>query len=245
MDDKDWLHKHDDGQGGVLNIAGNKTLLSWYYLMGQRQQNMADNKHEKSKPAEHDVSDNYKKSKHAELGVSDRYNKAKDLPLARGVAGLPSSKTPALVGAEHGSIQCPSPDGNSGNSIHMDELAYWNEPQGESDTSFVSPFVPPKQPKQKRYVTFEPDQGGWNNIRMSLEIVMVFAAATGRTLVLPPDTPFYLLTKTSQGKRSKHHGFADFLDLENEALGRKLNMITMNEFLAREGGEAGDINYDE
>ena len=38
-DNKDWLHKHGDGQGGVLNLAGNKTLLAWHYF----QQKMADN----------------------------------------------------------------------------------------------------------------------------------------------------------------------------------------------------------
>ena len=53
---------------------------------------------------------------------------------------------------------------------------------------------------------------------MSLEIVIVFAAATGRTMVLPPDTPFYLLSKQSESKKKRHHGFADFLNLESEAL---------------------------
>lgn len=35
--------------------------------------------------------------------------------------------------------------------------------------------------------------GGWNNIRMCMEIIFIFAAATGRTLVMPPDQPLYLL----------------------------------------------------
>ena len=47
---------------------------------------------------------------------------------------------------------------------------------------------------ETKYLTFEADMGGWNNIRMSLEIVMIIAAASGRTLVLPPDAPLYLLT---------------------------------------------------
>mmetsp|Transcript_4121 Transcript_4121/g.9159 ORF Transcript_4121/g.9159 Transcript_4121/m.9159 type:complete len:540 (-) Transcript_4121:676-2295(-) len=159
----------------------------------------------------------------------------KSLPLARGVSGLPMSKTPALVGARHGTIQCPSADGTI---THVDELAYWNEPQGDSDVAFVSPFIPAE--KERRYVTFEPDRGGWNNVRMSLEIVIVFAAATGRTLVLPPDTPFYLLSKKVEGRKKKQHGFADFIDLDNEALKKKVNIISMKEFLEREGVNHGE-----
>ena len=30
---------------------------------------------------------------------------------------------------------------------------------------------------------------------MQMELILVFAAATGRTLVLPPDQPMYLLNK--------------------------------------------------
>ena len=33
----------------------------------------------------------------------------------------------------------------------------------------------------------------WNNIRMCMEVIFVIAAATGRTLVLPPKAPLYLL----------------------------------------------------
>lgn len=148
------------------------------------------------------------------------------LPLARGVAGLPMSQTPALKGAKHGSIQC--------DNENYDDLAYWNDPQGELDVDFVSPFAS-SDTSETKYITFEPDRGGWNNIRMALEIVLVFAAATGRTLVLPPNTPFYRLTDQS-GKGAKHHGFADFLDLEHPALRDKVKMISMTEFLEREGG---------
>lgn len=154
------------------------------------------------------------------------HSSSSSLPLARGVAGLPMSQTPALIGAKHGSIQC---DGQN-----FDDLAYWNDPQGELDNNFVSPFAPTDK-NEKRYITFEPDRGGWNNIRMALEIVVVFAAATGRILVLPPQTPFYRLSN-EKGKGTKHHGFADFLDLEQPALRAKVEMISMSEFLEREGG---------
>ena len=37
-----------------------------------------------------------------------------------------------------------------------------------------------------KYVTLQKDLGGFNNIRLSLESGVAFAAATGRTFVIPP-----------------------------------------------------------
>lgn len=104
-------------------------------------------------------------------------------------------ETPALIGAQRGHIQC---------DVDVDRLAYWNDPQGLQDVNFVSPFV--KHPEEKslaggdktKYVTFVPDRGGWNNIRMNLEFMFIFAAATGRTLVLPPAAPLYLMNVSTQ-----------------------------------------------
>jgi hypothetical protein len=55
-----------------------------------------------------------------------------DLPLARGIAGRPMSQTPALIGAHRGHIDC---------DINVDSLAYWNNPQGERDINFKSPYA--------------------------------------------------------------------------------------------------------
>lgn len=51
-------------------------------------------------------------------------------------------------------------------------------------------------------VVFEPDRGGWNNIRMAAETAMIFALATGRVLVLPPKAKWYLLDKVRHNRAS-------------------------------------------
>ncbi|KAL7459060.1 hypothetical protein ACHAWC_010805 [Mediolabrus comicus] len=145
---------------GLMNTAENR----WERLVKELNKDIV----------QHD--DNKSYSEQHQSDVTE--HSSSSLPLARGVAGLPMSQTPALIGAKHGSIQC--------GGQNFDDLAYWNDPQGELDTNFVSPFAPTDK-NEKKYITFEPDRGGWNNIRMALEIVVVFAAATGRILGFVPE----------------------------------------------------------
>lgn len=53
-------------------------------------------------------------------------------PMARGLAGRPSSETPALDGGSRAHIEC---------DINVDSLAYWNDPQGTRDVNYKSPFA--------------------------------------------------------------------------------------------------------
>jgi hypothetical protein len=77
---------------------------------------------------------------------------------------------------------------------HSSLVSYWRE-ETEQDKKYVSPFSVTTNSQKyfkgnkltTKYITFEPDAGGWNNIRMQMEIILVLAAATGRTLVIPPD----------------------------------------------------------
>jgi len=121
---------------------------------------------------------------------------------------VPLSETPALIGASRGKINF---------DVNVDQLVYWNDPQGTRDIEFKSQFIGDKSEKTK-YITFEPD-GVWNNVRMNLEVIFIIAAATGRTLVLPPEYAVYLLAV------SQYRGFGDFFPLKTPDFQKRIPYI--------------------
>lgn len=146
-------------------------------------------------------------------------------PVKRALAGRSENETPAVLGASRGTIKC---------DLNVNSMAYWNDPQGSRDKEFVSPFV--HNSGDEKYITFSTDRGGWNNVRMSMEIIFVIAAATGRTLVLPPREPLYRL---AADKGNKQRGFADFFPLGTPEFADKVKIISTAEFIKREGGAGG------
>jgi hypothetical protein len=125
------------------------------------------------------------------------------------------------------------------------EMVYWKDiPQ---DRRHVSPLKRSAGQKHEQYLTFEPDHGGFNNIRMAFETTLALAVAMGRVLVLPPEQPMYLLEKKKHDKHQREQrtsfSFQHFFDLEairNEYAG--VEIISMQEFLEREAlaGMIGD-----
>jgi GDP-fucose protein O-fucosyltransferase len=130
------------------------------------------------------------------------------------------------------------------------EVVYWQDIA--SDRQWTSPYF--KQSKKTnttttttatvasttKYMTFAPDGGGFNNIRMSMEVVLAVAHATGSTLVLPPVQGMYLLYKDRDAtgqKQRRAFGFQDFFPMTDIASQQSgFDIITMQEFLEREGG---------
>ena len=110
-------------------------------------------------------------------------------------------------------------------------VRFWNQRFYPEDC-YESPLRPVTREQtpydQQKYVVFEPDWGGWNNIRMAAETVMIFAHATGRTLVLPPNMKFYLLNKnpTEVENQSTFDKFFDFRKIKEG-----MNIITMEDFV--------------
>lgn len=55
------------------------------------------------------------------------------------------------------------------------EMVYWEDIP--SDNTYVSPF---QKPKEKQYITFEADHGGWNNIRVRTSVAKYLLIALAR-----------------------------------------------------------------
>lgn len=111
--------------------------------------------------------------------------------------------------------------------IVLAELKYWNPRllEGQFD-----------QINLHRYVSFDVDQGGLNNIRLVFEYIAVIAAITGRTLVLPPPQPWYLLNNGPQhlGKKEGVTSFAEMFDVP--ALQQVIPVQTAREFIRESAG---------
>jgi hypothetical protein len=145
-------------------------------------------------------------------------------PIERDYSGAEESDRSTLAG-----LSCADHGGPLDEFAR--EMVYWQDIS--SDSQYTSPFRS-KSGQPRRYMTFEPDGGGWNNIRMAMETVLGLGIAMGRTVVLPPEQRMYLLAK-DRGRQKTDFGFADFFpmhELATENAG--LEMITMQEFLQAE-----------
>jgi len=138
----------------------------------------------------------------------------------------------AAGGGQHklAGLKCQEKYGGPDDEYAEKEMAFWSDIP--SDATYKSPFM---DVKQERFLTFEPDHGGWNNIRMAMETALVMSHAMGRTLVLPPEQRFYLLGK-SDHKQKNDFDFGDFFHLDSIAVEHEgFNVISSEEFLHRYG----------
>jgi len=121
------------------------------------------------------------------------------------------------------------------------EVIYWKIVPG--DNEYESPITPHHSNHDDKYLTFEYDNGGWNNVRMGVECVIVMAHAMGRTLVVPPQQHLYLLGKTHKDKEdAKAHdemGFDDMFNIEYLRKHKGMNIMSMKAFLEKEALTGG------
>jgi len=91
---------------------------------------------------------------------------------------------------------------------------------------------------EQKYLLFDNDCGGFNNIRIAFEMFIILAWITDRTLVIPPPQGWYLLDfgpqtrmKGSAGERGTDYN--EFFDMKD--LWQALPTISTDEFLKEEG----------
>jgi hypothetical protein len=107
----------------------------------------------------------------------------------------------------------------------LPSLQYWR----------ASPDLPPSaypelgrvsaDDTETRYLSFETDLGGWNNIRLQLEILFVLAHATGRVLLIPAPQVLYLLDTPAKD-------LSEYYDLAE--LKRGVKTMLVDEFVENE-----------
>jgi hypothetical protein len=176
-------------------------------------------------------------NQHANEGPRDHNPKSKvnshkqDMPQKESVQE--EMKKGQETEEKKGLLQC---DGKNIDS----EVIYWKIVPG--DSTYESPITPHHDLHHDRYLTYEYDEGGWNNIRMSLECVLVFTHAMGRTLVSPPRQNLYLVDKKYKAKDGTVRsgmGFEDFFDMDLLKSHKGYHVITSEQFLAKEGVTGG------
>ena len=114
-------------------------------------------------------------------------------------------------------LNCQDHGGPNDDQDVIEEMIYWKD--YPTDSQFQSPYK--EYGPRDKYLTFEPDEGGWNNQRISVETMVVLAISTCRTLVLPPKSRF------------DYNDLYPFTAIAQETAGLKI--ISTEEFLIKEG----------
>lgn len=124
-------------------------------------------------------------------------------------------------------LQCNTNPFHQPSYNQHDEMVYWKKIQPH-DASFQSPYI---NDTTERFLTFEPDDAGWNNVRMGFETILVLAMITGRTLVLPPNQAYGNIPGVSQ--TFNFHNIYNLTALMDQY--ETLKIITMEDYLTHYG----------
>lgn len=232
---------NDDKKGsGEISVIENKT----HVLPEVSSQDSTVNKEEgKSAEAKDKAPDSPKESldkavnDESEGGTADSEKKAtdhfKESPeeIVKNVTELKSSEA---EGSPVHILQCETLGGPD-NKYATDEMMYWSDIP--SDARFVSPFksLDLKEGREK-FITFEPDVGAFNNMRMAWENIVALAVSTGRTLVMLPERYMPMIAEGTKGQKNEFT-FKDFYlmqEIEQEHPGLKI--MGMEQFLRQSVG---------
>jgi len=121
----------------------------------------------------------------------------------------------------------PMPPVNPKEAAVLAKLKYWKKDK---------PVLEPTD----RFLFFDTDCGGFNNIRIAFELYIVVAWLTNRTLVLPPRRGWYLLdfgpqTRMKVQDQSGTSEYSDYFDITD--MRRGVPVMTMKDFMDKHGKE--------
>ena len=120
----------------------------------------------------------------------------RDYVTTNATGDIDKSKSLLLDVHPLGGLDCTDHGGPTAR-VAVDDMIYWSDLP--ADSTFKSPFSRNKD-SRKKYLTFEQDDAGFNNMRSSMEVIVVLAHATGRTLVLPPKQKINMLGGKNGGE---------------------------------------------
>jgi len=122
----------------------------------------------------------------------------------------------------------------SGVPLVKNRMRYWSSAKPGGASTHTTGNI-------SKFLLFDFDEGGLNNIRLGWEVAGVIALYTGRTLVLPPPKQLYLIDygpeyfhPAQENSKSK---MEDFIDIAQLKAG--LPALTFSEFRAQHGKELG------
>eukprot|EP00966_Prymnesium_polylepis_P325301 7381276-Prymnesium_polylepis.3 len=116
-------------------------------------------------------------------------------------------------------------------------MRYWQRGEDQGERTLLNRSLPNRSllnrsrlsdcasNRSRKYLTFEVDNGGFNNVRLGFENAVALAHALGRVLVLPPRRHIYLMP-------GEWRGMEDFYSVE--LLSSQLDVLTLEDFFALE-----------
>lgn len=165
-------------------------------------------------------------------------------PLVVSMSGVPSEDNVALVTSwlQYWQSSMRSPPGNDKN---VTALLGSDGNVTDNELTIKAPAAINGDPELRRYLSFETDGGGFNNIRMAFEYFVSLAALSGRTLVLPAPEGWYLIDWGSRNAHGTNYSdqewissgtnstYQEFWDMES-LRSRGMSILSADEFYGLE-----------